>query len=733
MDSYRLIINNYDESSVTAVDTSEGAIGYTVVTSPKGPFKPVLISSVAELHRTFGYPSKDYPELFEAETFIANGHKLYVCSAGEQYSKDASDENDEAHYIVVCDEGNFLAQNTIAYGEEVKEFIEAGDATEECDTLNTLIANGVKVLYKQYDPAILGKETTNSTSADSIFFVLGNLEDFVTLPEKDGVKDYSAYNTVAPLVSSSLPTTFNIEGFSKAYTLTIVASEGIVKVGDYTVGNLCYYSNKNYTSVGSKSASDIYNQVAIRFDGSSVDSAASDTFTNDEIKLALTNINNREKLVLSEVDTIAKDKIKALIFPKSSSASSLNVNISLPEATEGTEIAKNATLRNRLTLTVTGDFESSITIEGSLSSTDSLVRSFNEDGNSTYAQDIIALYVPNSRGFTSDDLTGANLIKSENLENTITIPAGVRRKSGTSNIEEAWAYASDSMYDDVNVFFDSQKHISGDDSTPGLNGGFTGLVSDRPLCGFIYNKTVTKSGIEDAETCSLGHNFWTITGLKRFTVTDGNGALSTIESPMTGAYAAMICKIIDDAYGGMAPMFLNSNGMGGQLSFPVGVSKSRVVYNYSSKEQKALEKKNYNPIIQDNTYGTMVTAQRTNTSGALTDWSYIGHVCSFLTFQREVRTNVMIPQLGKANNDYYRSLRAEQVSQILRYRLEGSSAIWNAATVDTSTNAGVNDTQAQKAKKFIINVRVKPEPYSEYVVLNFTNYNDSSTSEATAV
>ena len=123
----------------------------------------------------------------------------------------------------------------------------------------------------------------------------------------------------------------------------------------------------------------------------------------------------------------------------------------------------------------------------------------------------------------------------------------------------------------------------------------------------------------------------------------------------------------------------------------------------------------------------MVVGQKTCKSGEVTDWSYIGHVCSFLEFQREVKEQVMIPQLGKPNNPRYRELRKEQVERLLSPRIESNNRIWAEAIVDTSTAAGVNDTQAQRARKFVINVKVKVDIYSEYVTLNFTNVAQDTT------
>ena len=117
----------------------------------------------------------------------------------------------------------------------------------------------------------------------------------------------------------------------------------------------------------------------------------------------------------------------------------------------------------------------------------------------------------------------------------------------------------------------------------------------------------------------------------------------------------------------------------------------------------------------------MSVGQKTCKTGSITDWNYIGHVCSFFDFLKEVRANVMIPQIGKPNNPYYRELRRDQVWNILRDRLTGSNRIWAEALVDTSTADGVNDIYAQRARKFVIVCKVRVDTFSEIVELNFYN------------
>ena len=76
---------------------------------------------------------------------------------------------------------------------------------------------------------------------------------------------------------------------------------------------------------------------------------------------------------------------------------------------------------------------------------------------------------------------------------------------------------------------------------------------------------------------------------------------------------------------------------------------------------------------------------------------------------------------------YYRELRAQQVQRYLDVRTGGSNSIWAAASVDTSTAPGVNDAAAQKARKFVLTVKVRVNIFSEEVTLNFVNLPQDAT------
>ncbi len=291
-----------------------------------------------------------------------------------------------------------------------------------------------------------------------------------------------------------------------------------------------------------------------------------------------------------------------------------------------------------------------------------------------------------------------------------------------SVIDKGWELALD-VDDNIDLFFDPICH-NVTDSAP--TGSFFGLASRSKymgLAGYLFNCTVDPNKVSDAPTLDYGPNYWSICNQAVIYP----ASAKSFYSSMIGARAVMQARIIERNYGGSAPMYINdSNGLGGQLSSLVGSTKLRYSFKDPDIRQK-LADKNYNVIVSDPNYGVLITSQMTCKSGTLTDWSYIGHACAFLTLEKLIWDNVMIPQVGKANNPYYRDLRAQQVQRYLDARTGGSNSIWSAATVDTSTAPGVNDVAARKAMKFVIVVKVKVNIFSEEVVLNFVNLPQDAT------
>ena len=299
---------------------------------------------------------------------------------------------------------------------------------------------------------------------------------------------------------------------------------------------------------------------------------------------------------------------------------------------------------------------------------------------------------------------------------------GCEKAYDNEAIETGWDKAVE-VNDSIDLFFDPACH---DVETVNSKSKFFGLATRNRymgLAGYIFNITANPDKADSLDELTYGPNYWNICNQAVINPASANSFYSS----MVGARAVMQARIIEKNYGGSAPMYINdSNGLGGQLGALVGSSKLRYSFKDPDIRQK-FASKNYNVVISDPNYGVLITSQMTCKSGALTDWSYIGHACAFLNLQKLIWDNVMIPQVGKANNPYYRELRAQQVQRYLDVRTGGSNSIWAAASVDTSTAPGVNDAAAQKARKFVLTVKVRVNIFSEEVTLNFVNLPQDAT------
>jgi hypothetical protein len=177
-----------------------------------------------------------------------------------------------------------------------------------------------------------------------------------------------------------------------------------------------------------------------------------------------------------------------------------------------------------------------------------------------------------------------------------------------------------------------------------------------------------------------------------------------------------IGRIFQLKYGGWAPAWTNiSGGLGGQL----GRSVLRSRYQFEDEATKTLDTKGINPIVFNSDYGLMIVSHRTTQDPTnMSDWCYLGHSLSFQLVKREIRDNVMIPQILKPINEYWMGIRQMQVDGILSKRTSGTSPIWASAVCDI---AGQNTPYTKAQRNFVIRVTVKVNVFSETVTLILEN------------
>lgn len=709
MDTSRIIINTIDNSNYST-ETSTAVAGYTVVKAPKGPCRPKKISAggSAKLKDVFGVSSSEYPELFEVETF----NKSYDVYVSAPYG-----QNTTVPVAYVTTDGIFAGKTPVTYNSDLENVINGEKEASEVE-LNWGATADIEGENKKSSVFLL-------SDLESIKYVDSYANSTTThsgILISLGVRKLTTSDNITFIFKN---TPFK-EDFIAQYNNSWKIKYKNKDVGDVVTVNEETKQYNTPTELATNETDKLY-----LFIYGSADSDLTPQRVED-LKADISMIKAYEVLEKNA------DEIRAVILPKYPSENrALHISFGAFNENTGYSSTKYSS-RNLLKMTVyeDGAFHNAshpVSITGTLDYNDTTNNFFNSNNEDYDSQELVYVHV--IKPFIEDD----NLLFTKiSRYSPVILDGGTRGfKNNATEAKEmtdaelhdiGWQYAIDEEFQDVSLFFSSSKNMLDEP-----NSKFFSIASSGPqlakYSGFIFNETPEISNVKETsvlKNLSYGREYWNICNLAVIDLNKG----SRIFSPLTGARALMQARIIDNRFGGLAPMWENVQGMGGQLTM---VSPYRMKHKYTKEQLTILDNHNYNPVIMDRQYGTMVVGQRTCQSGALTDWSYIGHACAFMTCIKEIRNNVMIPQIGKANNPYYRTLRAEQVNQILRKRIEGNNRIWAEGVVDTSTADGVNDTYARKNLKFVIQVKVKVDIFSEYVQLDFYNEDQSSTVSTTEV
>lgn len=302
-------------------------------------------------------------------------------------------------------------------------------------------------------------------------------------------------------------------------------------------------------------------------------------------------------------------------------------------------------------------------------------------------------------------------VVEQNIKDGTT--GGSWRDEFTSIVKQGWTEAFDAQYDDVYIFIDptGQEFVHTQQAS---------LVQTHKLAIAISPKNISQAEFANPSKITVtGRSKQTAQFAGEFQYYDSYTGKSFWMKPI-GDVALMCARIFDNKMGGWAPAWYNYNDMGGQL--PRSILKAR--WNFSDTATKIMDEKGINPIVYNADDGLMITSSKTTQDpNNLTDWSYLEHVMAFVLCKRDIRDNVMRPQIKKPIDDYWMGVRQTQVESILAKRTVGSNKIWTSATVDVP---GANDDITKAARTFVIKVKVKVTPFSEWVKLIFENVSQST-------
>ena len=699
MDTSRIVINTIDNST-SYVEQSTGVVGFTVVKAPKGSITPrkILAGGASKIKDIFGEATEEYPELFEVETF----NKEYDIYVSAPYS------SAKVPVAYLTDKGVFIKKDTVDYTVDLEKYILEGDTSDDIENISTFDED--PIVYKKCD--IEYKTITEDETETTGILIDTNIIGA-------NIDSNGNIITIKGLLKS-LNSNFKLTKTG----CSVVDADG-KDLSTSTVSVKFYKKKENDSFETVTNPSEITGNVYL--------------LVTDEANIIKNtySIDSNFKELSSYIETkLDKDDIYATILPKYPSERKLHISFVPFNDLKGYSY-KVLSQRNILKINAYEDnafhnVYSPVYIEGTLDKkSTSSVSPFTNTNESLTNQELVAV-IP-IKSFTKESLS------IEPKYDSIVLEGGERKfdvKESTEGAGDAvtlvdlhnrgWETVKSEDLDDVDIFFDSEYHNDYNDlkNSVFFELGVTSpqnkySVQNNRFSGHIFNYTPSNPNTI-TEKLSFGRNYWNICNLAVIDLPNGGRILS----PMTGARALMQCRIIEGAYGGVAPMWENSKGMGGQLNM---ISPYRVKYKYTKEQLDNLDLYNYNPVIYDRQYGLMCVGQKTCKDGEITDWSYIGHACAFMVFIKQIRKYVMLPQIGKKNNPYYRTLRKEQVQQYLRDRISGTDRIWSEGIVDTSTADGVNDINAQRARCFRILVKVKVDTFSEYVELNFYNEDQTTT------
>lgn len=271
-------------------------------------------------------------------------------------------------------------------------------------------------------------------------------------------------------------------------------------------------------------------------------------------------------------------------------------------------------------------------------------------------------------------------------------------------LQSGWDAAQDDDFESVNLFMDPS-------GIPSLKSSLAGLRSNYHKLSTYISPILGNSPGELLDNRSSAPN---VTGLAYYAnrfLRRENYTGTSFWSSCIGAIGTKLAKIMQDKFGGWAPMYTDRSGLGGSL--PISVEKQE--FKFTSDQQQEFDRAGLNLIIKDSYHGPMIIGQKTAQSPSqLSDWSYLCHSMAFDLLKREIRDKVLIPQIGKPNNEEYQTICQVQAEAIVNRRISGSNKIWSSAIVDAYSG---NDAAAKMARKFVLIIKVKVTVFSEFVNL----------------
>jgi hypothetical protein len=329
-------------------------------------------------------------------------------------------------------------------------------------------------------------------------------------------------------------------------------------------------------------------------------------------------------------------------------------------------------------------------------------------GNSIYVENV---FEDNDfiRAKVNTDLTPSSFTD----EDTIIAFAGGDRGDTVSGADLAGAYThfqSTRKYQ-VDVFFD----VTADGDIPAMYSTLRNSYAKYAR----YILPLPNESASDAQT-TFGTYSLNNRGISIYwnwgEVTNPYSSRGNLLSPLTGRVAVKHADIIVRAYGGLAPAWIDENGMGGQLTGGI----VRMVYDPDQNTLQELDLARINPIVDEPGFGPMIVSRRTTQSN-LDDFAFIDYSGAMDYIVKNVLNNVAPYQIVKLNDATHRDIVRAKTNAIVTPMLNPPYPVVFDALVKCDEEN--NNEDVQNREEFVLTLGIQFTRKSRMFIFNIVNTN----------
>lgn len=201
-----------------------------------------------------------------------------------------------------------------------------------------------------------------------------------------------------------------------------------------------------------------------------------------------------------------------------------------------------------------------------------------------------------------------------------------------------------------------------------------------------------------------------------------NNTGNVISTPM-GEVSKNVADIMVQAFGGIAPAWINENGLGGQLT---GGRIVRSIYDPDEAQLQSLDEARINPIVLDPNYGPMIMSRRTSAAG-LSDYSFVDYSGLIDYAVKNIVEQVLPFQIVKLNDPAHRNIVVNKTNSILEPMTVAPRNVIREYAIKCDEEN--NNDEVLSREEFRLDVALKVTPKSRRVIFTFINTPQTSSVE----